>query len=110
MNSLRAYLPGAIVGRLSAGHSGWIAELRRVTVIFINIPDIEDASLETAQNIMQLLQRSVHRLEGSLNKIIVDDKGITFDAAFGLPPFSHEARSTVDNPATNAIIARRLLR
>ena len=49
--SLRAYIPGAIVNRLVAGQSGWIAELRRITVLFINLPDIdEDMSLEDAQN------------------------------------------------------------
>lgn len=93
--SLKAYIPGAIINRLSAGHSGWIAELRKVTVLFINLPDLdEDTPLETAQSIARLLQRSVYRYEGSLNKISVDDKGITVVAAFGLPPLSH-----ADDPA-----------
>jgi tetratricopeptide (TPR) repeat protein len=92
---LKAYIPGAIINRLSAGHSGWIAELRKVTVLFIKLPDMdEDTPLETAQSIARLLQRSVYRFEGSLNKISVDDKGITVVAAFGLPPLSHE-----DDPA-----------
>lgn len=94
-SSLRAYIPGAIINRLSAGQSGWIAELRRVTVLFINLPDInEKTPLEEAQNIARLLQRSVYRYEGSINKINVDDKGITVVAALGLPPFAHE-----DDPA-----------
>ena len=94
-NSLRAYIPGAIINRLSAGQSGWIAELRRVTVLFINLPDLDqDTALEKAQNIARLIQRSVYRYEGSINKINVDDKGITIVAALGLPPFAHE-----DDPA-----------
>ncbi|MEW6404702.1 MAG: AAA family ATPase [Chloroflexota bacterium] len=89
--SLKAYIPGAIINRLSAGHSGWIAELRKVTVLFINLPDVDEhTSLETAQTIARLIQRAVYRFEGSLNKINVDDKGITLVAALGLPPFSHE--------------------
>jgi class 3 adenylate cyclase/tetratricopeptide (TPR) repeat protein len=89
--SLRAYIPGAIINRLSAGHMGWIAELRRVTVLFINLPDITyETTLEEAQSIARLLQRSVYRYEGSINKINVDDKGITVVAAMGLPPFAHE--------------------
>jgi class 3 adenylate cyclase/tetratricopeptide (TPR) repeat protein len=88
---LKSYIPGAIINRLSAGHSGWIAELRKVTVLFINLPDMdEDTSLDTAQEIARLVQRAVYRFEGSLNKINVDDKGITLVAALGLPPFSHE--------------------
>ncbi len=94
-NSLRAYIPGAIINRLSAGQSGWIAELRRVTVLFINLPNLDqDTALERSQNIARLIQRSVYRYEGSINKINVDDKGITIVAALGLPPFAHE-----DDPA-----------
>lgn len=94
-NSLRAYIPGAIINRLTAGQSAWIAELRRVTVLFINLPDLNQSTeLEKAQNIARLIQRSVYRYEGSINKINVDDKGITIVAALGLPPFSHE-----DDPA-----------
>jgi len=94
-SSLRAYIPGAIINRLTAGQSSWIAELRRVTVLFINLPDLnQDTELESAQNIARLIQRSVYRYEGSINKINVDDKGITIVAALGLPPFAHE-----DDPA-----------
>jgi class 3 adenylate cyclase/tetratricopeptide (TPR) repeat protein len=107
-SSLRAYIPGAIINRLSAGQMGWIAELRRVTVLFINLPDInQDTSLEEAQSIARLLQRSVYRYEGSINKINVDDKGITMVAAMGLPPFAHE-----DDPARGvnaALMIRREL-
>jgi len=89
--SLRAYIPGAIINRLTAGQAGWIAELRRVTVLFINLPDLDQSTeLEFAQNIARVIQRSVYRYEGSINKINVDDKGITIVAAFGLPPLSHE--------------------
>ena len=94
-NSLRPYIPGAIINRLTAGQSSWIAELRRATVLFINLPDIDERTpLAESQNIARLIQRSVYRYEGSINKISVDDKGITIVAALGLPPFSHE-----DDPA-----------
>ena len=93
--SLRPYIPGAVINRLTAGQSSWIAELRRVTVLFINLPDIDqDTALEKAQDIARRIQRSVYHYEGSINKINVDDKGITIVAALGLPPFSHE-----DDPA-----------
>ncbi|HSL42495.1 MAG TPA: adenylate/guanylate cyclase domain-containing protein [Anaerolineales bacterium] len=94
-NSLRPYIPGAIINRLTAGQNSWIAELRRVTVLFINLPDLDQTTaLEKAQAIARLIQRSVYRYEGSINKINVDDKGITIVAALGLPPFAHE-----DDPA-----------
>ncbi|HSB00485.1 MAG TPA: AAA family ATPase, partial [Anaerolineales bacterium] len=94
-NSLRPYIPGAVINRLTAGQGSWIAELRRVTVLFVNLPDLDQyTELESAQNIARLVQKSVYRYEGSINKINVDDKGITIVAALGLPPFSHE-----DDPA-----------
>ena len=93
--SLRPYIPGAVINRLTAGQSSWIAELRRVTVLFINLPDLDqDTALEKSQDIARRIQRSVYHYEGSINKINVDDKGITIVAALGLPPFSHE-----DDPA-----------
>ena len=88
---LRPYIPGAIINRLTAGQSGWIAELRRATILFVNLPDINQGTrLADAQNLARLIQRSVYRYEGSINKISVDDKGITILAALGLPPFAHE--------------------
>ena len=106
--SLRPYIPGAVINRLTAGQSSWIAELRRVTVLFINLPGLDqDTALENAQDIARRIQRSVYHYEGSINKINVDDKGITIVAALGLPPFSHE-----DDPARGvkaALIIRKEL-
>ncbi len=92
---LRAYIPGAIRSRLDAGQSGWLAELRRVTVIFVNLPDLDyTLPLRQAQAVMHELQTAVYRYEGSINKLSVDDKGVTLIAAMGLPPLSHEDDST----------------
>ena len=88
--ALRPYLPGAIISRISAGQSDWLAELRKVTVLLINLPGINHTSpLGTAQETMRLLQQVVYRFEGSINKISQDDKGVIIDAAFGLPPLAH---------------------
>ncbi len=88
---LRSYIPGAILARLSAGQSGWLAELRRVTVIFINLPDLNYGTpLEQAQTITRALQSNLYQFEGSVNKITVDDKGTTLVAVLGLPPVVHE--------------------
>lgn len=91
LEALRAYIPAAIRQRLEAGHSGWIAELRQVTVLFITLPQVGyHASLELAQTVMQAVQTTLYHHEGSLNKLSVDDKGTILVAAFGLPPLAHE--------------------
>lgn len=88
---LRAYIPGAILARLAAGQSGWLAELRRITILFINLPHLNDTTpLEQSQAAMQAMQTALYRYEGSVNKISVDDKGSTLIAALGLPPMAHE--------------------
>ena len=95
--ALHAYLPGAIRARLDAGQAGWLAELRRVTVLFINLPGLNRSaadSLEATQRIVRGLQTALYRYEGSLNKLSVDEKGVTLVAALGLPPLTHEDDAT----------------
>jgi class 3 adenylate cyclase/tetratricopeptide (TPR) repeat protein len=89
--ALRVYIPAAIRTRLDAGQTGWLAELRPVTVLFINLPDLNYTTpLEQAQTIMRTLQAALYHYEGSVNKLNVDDKGTTLVCALGLPPLAHE--------------------
>jgi class 3 adenylate cyclase/tetratricopeptide (TPR) repeat protein len=88
---LRAQIPPAIRSRLLAGQTEWLAELRQLTVIFVKLPDFShETPLDQAQSLMQTLQLALERFEGTLNKISVDEKGVTMLAAFGLPPLAHE--------------------
>jgi class 3 adenylate cyclase/tetratricopeptide (TPR) repeat protein len=91
--ALSAYLPRGILARLEAGHSQWLAELRRATVLFIHLSDFsaaEAAVLERVQPALQAMQTVVYQYEGTIQKLIFDDKGGVLVAAFGLPPFAHE--------------------
>jgi len=93
--ALMAYIPGAVRARLDASHSGWLAELRRVTVIFASLSGVDGRSpLEEAQAIVRELQAALYRFEGSIDKLGADEKGVTLIAALGLPPLAH-----VDDPA-----------
>jgi hypothetical protein len=42
------------------------------------------------QRILEAVQLAVYKFEGSLNKFLMDDKGSTLIAVFGLPPLAHE--------------------
>ncbi|HEX2159639.1 MAG TPA: AAA family ATPase, partial [Actinomycetes bacterium] len=89
------YLPRAMLASLVAGHEEWLAELRQITVVFANLPDLDHrAGLEEADEVMRALQGALYRYEGSINKLSLDEKGTTLVAALGLPPLTHE-----DDPA-----------
>ena len=46
---------------------------------------------------MRTLQEAIYHFEGSVNKLSVDDKGVTLVAAMGLPPLAHQ-----DDPVRGA--------
>lgn len=93
--AIRGYIPAAIYSRLAAGQTDWLGELRKVTVVFVNLPGFNSRTpLAEAQEVMTALQQSIYHFEGSLNKLSVDDKGVSLLAGFGLPPVAHE-----DDPA-----------
>jgi len=98
--TVRSFVPGAIRARLDAGQERWLAELRRLTVLFINVPllDLDAPGADRlAREIVRLVQNRLYRHEGSLNKVSVDEKGTTLVAAFGLPPLAHrdDARRSI---------------
>lgn len=72
----------------------WASEVRRITVLFVNLGlgmmKGGDDDIDTIQRVLSSVQRSVYRYEGSLNKFLMDDKGSTLIAVFGLPPLAHE--------------------
>ncbi|HEY4691279.1 MAG TPA: adenylate/guanylate cyclase domain-containing protein [Anaerolineae bacterium] len=91
--ALRAYIPNSILDRLAAGQTEWLAELRRVTVIFLNLRDLDHNTpkgLKQAQMVLRALQAILYRYEATIDKISIDDQGATMVAALGLPPLTHE--------------------
>jgi class 3 adenylate cyclase/tetratricopeptide (TPR) repeat protein len=89
-DQLLAFLPAAIRGRVAAGYADWLCELREVSVVFMNLPGFGvNTPLDEAQDTMRTLQAALYRYEGSINKMSVDDKGVSLIGVLGLPPLSH---------------------
>jgi class 3 adenylate cyclase/tetratricopeptide (TPR) repeat protein len=106
---VRGYLPAAVRSRLVAGQTAWVGEMRQLTVLFVNLPDMHYRTApEQAQAAMCELQQALYRYEGSINKLSVDDKGVTLVAAMGLPPLSHEDDAARGVQAALAMHARML--
>ena len=94
---LLPYVPFAVRGRVLAGQAGWLAEFRRVTTLFINVPELgdDDAQSRTrAQSVVRAIQEVLERFEGVVDNLGDDHAGLTLVAAFGLPERSHEDDST----------------
>jgi len=87
-----SFVPAAVRERLAAGQSEWMSELRRATVLFVKLPDLDPESLdflERTQVSFSLVQEVIDRFEGTVNKLAVDDKGMFVLAALGIPPLAH---------------------
>jgi class 3 adenylate cyclase/tetratricopeptide (TPR) repeat protein len=92
-DAVQAYVPEVVGARLAAGQAEWLAELRRVTALFLNLLDADPAAadqLEPLQRVMATVQPVLQRYEGNLKQVVVDDKGLTLIVVFGLPPLAHE--------------------
>ncbi len=75
--------------------------------MFVGLPDLNalgPESLEQTQEVMRAIQAALYRYEGSINKLSVDEKGVTLLAALGLPPLAH-----VDDGARAVRAARAVL-
>lgn len=100
-DAIKAFVPAAIRTRLEAGQGDWLAELRQVTALFINLPEVDDQTpIARSHELLVEIQSAVYRFEGSIYQFGVDNKGLTVVAAFGLPPLSHE-----DDPLRGALAA-----
>jgi class 3 adenylate cyclase/tetratricopeptide (TPR) repeat protein len=90
---VRPYLPEGLLQRLTAGHGQWLAEFRRVSALFIHLPDVDYAApdtLERMQAVSTAVQRTLSRYQGHVYQLVMDDKGTGLIAAFGLPPLGQE--------------------
>ncbi len=90
---LERYVSLGVLQRLKVGQTDWLGDLRRVSVMFLNLPGMDygaEGALDFISTIINEIQNILQVYEGILNKFLVDDKGSTLVIGFGLPPFSHE--------------------
>ncbi len=89
--ALCGYVPVAVATRLAAGQRSWLAELRRVAVVFLHLPAVTyQTPLDEAQQVMVAVQQIVDSAEEHTNHVSVNNDGATVLIAFGLPPLAHE--------------------
>ena len=89
---LRQHISRFIQNNLTQNKYGWLAELRRLTILFLNLQiDYEAANaLEQLQRAVNATQKVLYRYEGNWTRLVVDEKGTSLLLVFGLPPYTHE--------------------
>ena len=108
-HQLRCYVPAAITPYLELNIESYGAETRRLTIMFASLGvDLSntqtEAGLQRIQQVVTTVQKAVYQMEGSVNKLVMDDKGSTLICIWGLPPLAHE------DDAARAVTCAQLMR
>ena len=94
----------SIIPYLQIDSERYGSENRSLTVMFVSL-GVELSSADTEagmskiQKIVTEVQKQVYRMQGSVNKLLMDDKGSTLICLWGLLPFAH------DDDAARAMLA-----
>jgi class 3 adenylate cyclase/tetratricopeptide (TPR) repeat protein len=89
---LRAYVPRSVQARLDAGQTDWLAEFRRISVLFIRLGTLDSFpgdALVQLQRTVVAVQTAVYRYGGSINQLLADDKGTIVVCGWGLALHAH---------------------
>ena len=89
---LRGYLSTNILDNIDSATLGWMDGLRRLAIMFVNLPGLDNFAspsfLQDMQAATEVLQETTKKWDGSINKYIMDDKGTLLLCAFGMPQSS----------------------
>jgi class 3 adenylate cyclase/tetratricopeptide (TPR) repeat protein len=89
---LRCYVPDVVTAWLEEALQEWLAVLRPMSVLFVGVGGIDYAQPDAVPELHTFLratQEIIHRYEGTINKLAVDDKGTVLLILFGAPPRAH---------------------
>lgn len=99
---IRRYIPSPVFKQIECGTLTYLNEMRNISTIFINgsgLDVMSNKGATIAQELMASIQKCCYQHEGTLNKFLIDDKGMLLLLVFGLPPLVH-----TDDP-TRAVLA-----
>jgi hypothetical protein len=90
---VRPFVPRVIVDRTAAGQADWIAEFRKLTAIYVNLPGLDPSASDIAIRVQDAVRRIaavVNPLGIPISNIVASEKGFIVQIACGLPPFAQE--------------------
>jgi class 3 adenylate cyclase/tetratricopeptide (TPR) repeat protein len=91
--AVRGYIPQVLLSRVDAGQQDWLAEMRRTSIVFVNVRGMTDDAadaLHAVDRLAKASQRVAARYDGWPKEVTMDEKGTTLTLVFGVPPFTHE--------------------
>eukprot|EP00930_Biecheleria_cincta_P059413 TRINITY_DN4515_c0_g1_i1.p1 TRINITY_DN4515_c0_g1~~TRINITY_DN4515_c0_g1_i1.p1 ORF type:complete len:1031 (-),score=178.55 TRINITY_DN4515_c0_g1_i1:333-3425(-) len=99
---IRRYIPSAVYKQIECGTLTYVNEMRNISVIHISgmsLNVMSETGPAQVQELVASVQKACYQHEGTLNKFLINDKGMLFLLVFGLPPLVH-----TDDP-TRAVLA-----
>jgi class 3 adenylate cyclase len=94
---VRSFVPKVVQNQVDAGQAQHIGEFRNATVLMLKLYGIEyhkDNTFPQVRQAVACVQEHVQKYDGTVMRIIHDDKGTRLLIAFGLPSQSHEDDET----------------
>eukprot|EP00002_Diphylleia_rotans_P010607 TRINITY_DN2110_c0_g1_i10.p1 TRINITY_DN2110_c0_g1~~TRINITY_DN2110_c0_g1_i10.p1 ORF type:complete len:893 (-),score=143.98 TRINITY_DN2110_c0_g1_i10:2597-5275(-) len=91
-SALRSYVVNPVLLAIDSNRTQWISEIRTVSVLFCTLlsTSLSEDRLDFWQSCVDQMQQAIHEFGGIVRQWLLDDKGATLVAAFGLPGFAHE--------------------
>lgn len=86
-------VPDVIRARMQGGLDAWLAELRHLSIMFVNVRGAGfggDGDLARLDAATCAIKDALHDHNGYFRQLSVDDKGLVVVAAFGVPPVRRE--------------------
>ncbi len=86
--ALCSFVPKSVQSSFLAGQTGWLAEFRRVSILFVRFGNFElksHESLDRLHRAFRCIQGAIYHFRGSVNQLVTDEKGNCVVAAWGLP-------------------------
>ena len=105
LRAIQQYIPFAIHTKLARGRHNDLCKTIEVSCVFLKvITGIEvNHNPIIAHKILQTFQKCIYKLQGSLNKFVVDDKGTIAMAIFGIDGYHHDNPSRALEASINTI-------
>eukprot|EP00929_Paragymnodinium_shiwhaense_P055627 TRINITY_DN27861_c0_g3_i1.p1 TRINITY_DN27861_c0_g3~~TRINITY_DN27861_c0_g3_i1.p1 ORF type:complete len:1044 (-),score=327.68 TRINITY_DN27861_c0_g3_i1:165-3296(-) len=92
LNIIRQFTPSAVFRQIECGTLTYVNEMRYVSVVFVSgtgLDVMSDGGPAKVQRLVADVQTACYAHEGTMNKFLIDDKGLLFLLVWGLPPLVH---------------------